>query len=134
MRDDIPTGGTTVVVLRPRHPDDLPECVAALAEVHRQDGYPSRWPVRPAASLSPAGLLEAWVAVAEGVVVGHVTLAPDAEVADINVITAAGWPTAELASVSRLFVRPAMQGAGIGQRLLEMATAFAAEYGIGLAC
>jgi GNAT superfamily N-acetyltransferase len=106
--------------------------VAALAEVHRQDGYPSRWPVRPEAWLSPSDLIEAWVAVADGAVAGHLALAADVEVMDINVITAAGWPSAEMASVSRLFVRPAFQGGGIGQRLLETATAFAVRHDIGL--
>ncbi len=42
-------------MLRLRRPGDLPECVAALAEVHREDGYPTRWPAQPAAWLSPAG-------------------------------------------------------------------------------
>jgi GNAT superfamily N-acetyltransferase len=105
--------------VRYRRPDDVAGCVAALAEVHRLDGYPSRWPADAAAWLTPDGLLAAWVATADGVLSGHVALVADVE-------------RSELASVSRLFVRPAARGQRLGEVLLGTATAHAREHGLGL--
>ena len=62
------------VLVRGRRPDDVAGCVTALAEVHRLDGYPTRWPADAAGWLTPAGLRAAWVAVVEGTLAGHVAL------------------------------------------------------------
>jgi ribosomal protein S18 acetylase RimI-like enzyme len=108
------------MTVRPRRPDDVAGCVAALAEVHRLDGYPTRWPADAAAWLSPDGLLAAWVATADGEPAGHIALvAEDPE-------------PAELVSVSRLFVRPAARGRRLGEALLRTAAAHAAVHGLGL--
>jgi len=108
------------MTVRPRRPDDVAGCVAALAEVHRLYGYPTRWPADAAAWLTPDGLLAAWVATVDGEPAGHLALvAEDSE-------------PAELASVSRLFVRPAARGQRLGEALLRTATAHAADHGLGL--
>jgi GNAT superfamily N-acetyltransferase len=104
--------------------------VAALAEVHRLDGYPTRWPTDAAAWLTPVGLLAAWVAIEEGALGGHVALVADVE--DPVLIKESQRPAAELASVSRLFVRPATRGQRLGEALLSTATAYAASQGLGL--
>jgi len=106
-------------MVRRRRPADLPGCVAALAEVHRLDGYPSRWPADAAGWLSPAGLLAAWLAVDAGTVLGHVALH-------------AGIEDTEPVSVSRLFVRPARRGRRLGEALLSTATDHAASRGLEL--
>jgi ribosomal protein S18 acetylase RimI-like enzyme len=107
------------VMVQQRRPVDLPGCVAALAEVHRLDGYPTRWPDDAAGWLSPARLLAAWVAVEAGTVLGHVALH-------------AGTEDIEPVSVSRLFVRPAGRGRRLGEALLSTATDHAASRGLGL--
>jgi ribosomal protein S18 acetylase RimI-like enzyme len=112
------------MTVRPRRPDDVAGCVTALAEVHRLDGYPTRWPADAAAWLTPERLLAAWVATADGRLAGHVALVAEEPDPDV--------PSAELASVSRLFVRPAARGQRIGEALLGTATAHAVEHGFGL--
>jgi len=109
-------------MVRRRRPADLAECVTALAEVHRLDGYPTRWPVDPAGWLSPDPLLAAWVAVEDAAVLGHVVLHGNA------------GPIAERqpASVSRLFVRPGARGRRLGEALLATATEYAADRNLGL--
>ena len=78
-----------------------------LAEVHRQDGYPTCWPTNPVGWLDAPGLLGAWVAEEDGVMAGHIALV--AGVDDAQLIAVAGRPAAELAMVARLFVSAATQ-------------------------
>ena len=96
---------TGAAVVRARRAGDLPACVAGLAEVHHRDRYPT-----------PVGLAAAWVAVDDGVVQGHLALVRGVE--DEQLVRAAGRPPAEIAAVSRLFVRPGARGRGLGERLL----------------
>lgn len=109
-------------MVRSRQPADLAECVTALAEVHRLDGYPTRWPADPAGWLSPDRLLAGWVAVEEAAVLGHVVLHGNA----------GPIKGRQLASVSRLFVRPGARGRGLGEALLATATEYAAGRDLGL--
>ena len=107
-----PTGGRSLtgyfigtaklidVTTRPRRADDVPACVQALAEVHRKDGYPTRWPKDPADWLDSPGLLGAWVAEGAGVMAGHIALVVGVD--DAELIKAAGRPAVELAMVSAL--------------------------------
>jgi GNAT superfamily N-acetyltransferase len=106
--------------VRARRAEDLPGLVAALEQVHRTDGYPSRWPKDPAAWLTPRGLLAAWVAVADDDLIGHIALARH-ELAR---------PVRHLA-VNRLFVSPAARKGGAATRLLQVATEWAASEEIG---
>ncbi len=87
--------------------------------VHRTDGYPINWPADPAAWLTPAGMLQGWVAVTgQAMVVGHVLLhAPRA---------------VHVASVSRLFVSPNARRRGLGGRLLEHAKEWASTRRLNL--
>lgn len=100
-----------MVTVRSRLVADLPACVAALAQVHRVDGYPSRWPADPAGWLTPRQMLAAWVVDGSDTVDGHVALT---DAVDAALARAAGQPAAELAVVSRLFVRPAARGQRLG--------------------
>lgn len=118
------------VTIRPRRADDLPACLEVLAEVHRQDGYPTRWPKDPAGWLDSPRLLGAWVAEEDGIVDGHIALV--AGVDDAQLITAAGRPPAELAMLSRLFVRSAARGRQLGEGLVSIATQVGSSRGLGL--
>lgn len=110
------------VRIRERCAQDLDACVAALALVHQEQGYPSLWPTDPARWLSPADALRVFVAVdADDRVLGQVLLrqSPDQE-------------RATLAEVARLFVVPGEQGTGLGRALLEHVCRRAADQGLGL--
>ncbi|MFJ9467427.1 GNAT family N-acetyltransferase [Streptomyces caniferus] len=97
-------------MIRRRRDADLDACVAVLAEVHAHSGYPHHWPDDPAGWLTPDGLTAAWVAEADGAVVGHVALCGP--------------------EVGRLCVAPAARGAGLGGRLLRAAATLAAARGL----
>jgi GNAT superfamily N-acetyltransferase len=112
--------------LRPRQPADIPTCVAVLAVVHAADGYPLGWPADPAAWLTPAGLLAAWVAeTGQQRVTGHVALCRAAGDEAAVWSTASALPPERLAEVARLFVAPGARGQGVGAALLAEASAWA---------
>lgn len=114
------------VIVRGREPDDVGACVAILATTHALDGYPMRWPADATAWLSPAGLLNAWVAVAgHDQIIGHVIVVAGHERDGLARQTLR--PAAELVSVARLFVAPTARGAGAGAALLHAAAGWAAE-------
>lgn len=98
------------VTVRPRRAEDLPVLVDVLHAVHVEDGYPSVWPPDPAAWLDPPGLLGAWVAERDGVLVAHGALKVEA---------AQPW-------VSRLFTDPAARGSGAAGAVLDAVVAAAA--------
>lgn len=106
------------VETRERRDDDLDGCVAALSAVHHGGGgYPTRWPDSPRRWLSPPDAVRAWVAVDGPEIAGHVM---------VRVGENGG------AEISRLFVAPAAQGAGLARALLAAARGFAAERGLAL--
>lgn len=85
-------------MIRERTDADLDACVAVLAQVHADSGYPHHWPADPAGWLTPGALTTAWVAERDGAVVGHAALCGS--------------------EVSRLYVAPVARGSGLGGRLL----------------
>jgi GNAT superfamily N-acetyltransferase len=117
--------GGPVLAIRARTGDDLDECVTILADVHRRDGYPTRWPDDPAGWLNSPGLTGAWVATLEGTLVGHVGLAtagPNAAAAKLF-----GAPAT---MVTRLFVAATARGHGAARALLAQAVLAAHERGL----
>lgn len=113
------------VVVRLRRGIDLPDCVQALQAVHAADGYPRCWPAEPATWLTPADIIEAWVAEGDdSKLTGHVCLVGNVD--DPVVAAEAGVPTSRLAMVSRLFVAPSARGRGLGRVLLGALTKHAA--------
>lgn len=117
-------------VVRPRSVCDVPQCVRVLREVHRQNGYPTRWPGDPAAWLSPPDVVEAWVAVDHGTVCGHVALVAGLD--DLEATELIGGSSHAWQAVSRLFVDPAAQGTGLGAALLRTVMHFARERDLNL--
>ncbi|MFD9880634.1 GNAT family N-acetyltransferase [Streptomyces alboflavus] len=119
------------LLVRERVPADLDACVRVLADVHAGDGYPTDWPAEPAAWLTPSGLLGAWVAEADGDVVGHVALCgPGAgDVAPGMWGGRDGSAGEGAAVVSRLFVGTGARGRGIGAVLLDRVAGAARERG-----
>ncbi|WP_212830931.1 N-acetyltransferase [Catellatospora sp. TT07R-123] len=107
-----------VPVIRPREVADLPGCVDALAAVHASGvPYPSRWPADPIAWLTPADVAQGWVAVIGDTVVGQVLLRDT---------------PGHGHNISRLYVSPAAQGAGIASGLLGAAVGWARERSLPL--
>ncbi|MFE3452151.1 GNAT family N-acetyltransferase [Nonomuraea sp. NPDC059194] len=94
-------------MIRTRRPGDLAGCVAALRAVHERDGYPLAWPADPEEWLTPDGLIRAWVAEDDGVIIGHAALrGADPELPEAD------------ACLARLFVAPHARGRGDAARLL----------------
>ncbi|WP_316521947.1 GNAT family N-acetyltransferase [Kitasatospora brasiliensis] len=120
------------VAVRPRRADDLADCVRVLGDVHTADGYPAEWPDRPAAWLTPDGLLAAWVAEADGRLAGHVGLARSApgDLAPTLWSHRTGGPPELTTVIGRLYVAPAARGRLVGARLLAYAVAHARALGL----
>lgn len=108
------------LMIAPRHDAHLDRVADALRLVHESDGYPMVWPEDPIAWLTPDGTLGAWVALADGEIVGHVMIVEGGKVEyAAELAEAANVPVTGLAGVSRLFVTPAARGTGVATTLLE---------------
>lgn len=97
------------VTVRPRRTEDLPFLVEVLHAVHVADDYPTVWPPDPVGWLDPPGLVGAWVAEQDGVLVAHGALKDEA---------GAPW-------VSRLFTDPVARGSGAAGAVLDAVVAAA---------
>jgi GNAT superfamily N-acetyltransferase len=112
----------TDLVVRDRRAEDLPRCAEVLHEVHLRDGYPTYWHEDPQGFVAGRGTLAAWVAVADGALVGHVTLGTaDAVAVWGPCAEATGRELTGLGVVARLFVAPAARGHGVARALLSAA-------------
>jgi len=119
------------VLIRPREGGDIAACVEVLREVHALDGYPRYLPGDVEAFLIQPDAYACWVAELEGVVVGHVALAPTTSPAAMKIASdALGRPEAELGVVARLFVAGRARRTGAGQRLLGTAATAATARGL----
>ncbi|MDX3097772.1 GNAT family N-acetyltransferase [Streptomyces sp. ME01-24h] len=125
------TAGAAIRIRR-REVRDLDPCVRVLAAVHERDGYPVDWPAEPAAWLSGAESLGAWVAASDGAVVGHVGLGPGTPGDAAPGLWSAreGVAPARVAVVGRLFVAPTSRGRGVGALLMAAAVAEARLRGL----
>ena len=93
--------------VRPRQPEDLPACAAALRRVHDSSGYPSRWPDDPGGWITPRDMVAAWVAEHDGEAAGLVALVRGMRVDCL--LRATGLPPESLGGVTRLYVDPRFQ-------------------------
>jgi GNAT superfamily N-acetyltransferase len=114
-----------VTDIRRRRSRDLGACARLLRVVFSEGQYPVYWPDAPRAWLDDDDVLDAWVAERQGEILGHVSICR----VGVDPVTALRWrevtgrQPAELAGVSRLFVRPRVQRRGIGSALLDVAVA-----------
>jgi GNAT superfamily N-acetyltransferase len=117
--------------IRERTETDLDQCEAIVQMTHEQDGYPP-WVGDDLRSLflePPA--LQAWVAVADGRVIGHVALAPRASDPVMDMAcSVTGAQAAQLGVVARLVVSRASRRSGVARTLLETATEAAHARGL----
>jgi GNAT superfamily N-acetyltransferase len=104
-------------LIRARAETDLAACVAALWSTHDASGYPALWPRDPAGWLTFIGRdVRAWVATADGAVVGHVALGREDG--------PTGTELHPSLAITRLFVAPVARGRGVGAALLVTAVDF----------
>lgn len=122
------------LIVRERADADLDACVAAMAEVHAADQYPTNWPADPGGWLTPDGLLGSWVAESGSAILGHVILQQGHGASAVPaVVEAAGVQPQDLASIARLFVVPAARRQGVAAALLDVVAAAAARRDLRLA-
>ncbi len=117
--------------VRLRRDDDLPALVDALERQQPASGYPVGWPTPfpPEEFIRRRDEVAAYVAVTDGVPVGHVSARrvradPDhLSAGDEATVWAAGHglPVERLGSVSAFFLAPEAQGLGLGRALLQAA-------------
>lgn len=118
-------------MIRPRTADDVDGCVSLLAAVHRTSGYPAHWPADPARWLAPSRLLQAWVAVDDGGIIGHIGLSSAGGDASAALWAQhSGRPVAQAAAITRLCVADRARGHRLGERLLDRACAAARQRGL----
>ncbi|GMA31530.1 GNAT family N-acetyltransferase [Litorihabitans aurantiacus] len=126
-----PHGSTGRVALRPRRPRDVPELARMVLTQQPLTRYPVRSPLPfPIEEFLHADdAAAAWVAEADGRVVGHVCWTTPAgrraadDGAPAACAAAHGCEPVDLAWVSTLVVDPVFGGRGVGRRLLTTATA-----------
>lgn len=114
-------------MIRPRQSADLPALARILREVHDTDAYPTLWIDDPISFLTPPDV-GAWVALHDEKVAGQVLLRRPAEPLP-EWLQVVDLPAAELAVVSRLFVRPSARGQGLAAQLFGAAWAQARAQG-----
>lgn len=120
------------VNIRARREKDLPAAAALLEEVYYRDQYPVEGVADPFSWLTPQGLLAAWVATIDDVVIGHAMVTENdpsdpTVVASVNAWISKGGQPEQAAVIRRLFVGKAGLGKGIGQRLVLAAMQWAQQ-------
>src|SRR5262249_41595635 len=112
-----------VVHIRPRTEADLDGCEALVAVVRAVDGYPPHLPHQLRQFVASPDAVAAWVAEADGEIVGHVVLnRTTSEEVMALACAVLDRPAESLVVVARLFVAPPYRRAGTGGRLLQAAT------------
>ncbi|HYD10991.1 MAG TPA: GNAT family N-acetyltransferase [Acidimicrobiales bacterium] len=117
-----------MIVVRRRTDDDFAPLEPVADAVFDNDGYPGVSPWRRE-HLAHDDVLDAWVAVVNGHVVGHVAL----HGSSLDVVmarAAAHVGHGRLAVVARLFTDPAIRRAGVGRALLDHASNAARARGL----
>lgn len=117
--------------VRRRTPADLDACESIAVEVHALDGYPSFLGDGGLREfLMPTDAFDAWVAVLDGDVVGHVVLRPSSAPASASLAASElGVDVHSLAFVARLLVAPRARRRGVAGALLDHAVADARRRG-----
>ncbi|MER7576503.1 GNAT family N-acetyltransferase [Streptomyces sp. NPDC126514] len=121
------------MTIRPFTDDDLAGAAAALVEVHDTDGYPVEGVDDPEAWIKSADVLDAWVAVRDGRIVGHVAvMKPQGEAAADLWVQQSGDDVDHVGVLARLFVVQSARKQATGRRLMEAAVSHARAHRLRL--
>lgn len=121
------------VLIRPRRESDISAAAAGLVRVYASDGYPVEGVSHPESWLTPAGMIESWVAEISGVFVGHVLISrPMGEEAVSLWLDQSHDAEERVAVLARLFVLPEARQRSVGGKLMGEAVAYANRHGIRL--
>ncbi|MFK0171138.1 GNAT family N-acetyltransferase [Streptomyces sp. NPDC090306] len=119
--------------VRPFEDDDLAGAAEALTAVHASDGYPVEGIDDPKAWIRSADVLAAWVAEADGQIVGHVSvMRAYGEDAVAFWTEQSGEPATHVAVLARLFVVREARKQALGERLVQAAVSHARAHGLRL--
>ena len=129
-----PGAGSTSsdVRIRGRRSHDLAAAARLLGLVVAEGQYPLPRPESRRAWLTGPGIQDAWIAERDGELLGHIALSR----VGLDAVSAMRWrevtgrATADLAGVSRFFVRSRVRGQGIGTSLLQAAVTEARARGL----
>lgn len=120
-------------VIRPIEEEDVPDAAAALVQVHSTDGYPVEGIDRPTEWLKPPGVIQAWVAVLDGRIVGHVAIMrPRGEDAVSIWQKQSGEDGAHIGVLARLFVLRDARKHSAGASLMRSAMDYAQDHDLRL--
>ena len=121
------------ILIRQRLDSDLPQAAEGLVRVHAKDGYPVEGVSQPKKWLTPDGMINAWVAVKSGIVVGHVAVNRPADEWAVSLwIERSGDSISRVAVLARLFVVPEARNLAAGESLMHAAVDYARSEGIRL--
>ncbi|WP_328581432.1 GNAT family N-acetyltransferase [Streptomyces sp. NBC_00370] len=120
--------------VRPITDDDVTGAAKALVEVHATDGYPVEGVEDPEAWVRPSGVVQAWVAVADDRVVGHVAITrPQGEDAVALWRERSAEDDESIGVLARLFVVREARKRATGEALMRAAMDYAADHSMRLA-
>jgi len=121
------------ILVRQRLDSDVIQAAAGLVRVHARDGYPVEGVGRPEEWLTPRGMINAWVAVKSGTVIGHVTVSRPADEPAVSLwVERSGESASSVAVLARLFVVPEARNVAAGEGLVRAAVDYARGEGIRL--
>lgn len=115
------------ISLRTRNQKDIDNTLALLRVLYNNEGYPLSWRNDMSYWLTSKSMYGAWVAECNNQILGHVSLG-DSHEKVLNVLhKEAGLDEKKFCEISRLFVAPALQHSGLGEKLLLLAIEKAKE-------
>lgn len=112
------------VEIRRRRDSDVPALIEVLEDVYSTDGYPVEGTSTAAAFLSPQGIVQSWVAIQAGIVVGHIAIITGAQGCRPAVRAWVDLPDSKgdiehTVVVARFFIRKHARNQGLGRKLVE---------------
>ncbi|MEV0441071.1 GNAT family N-acetyltransferase [Streptomyces spectabilis] len=119
--------------IRLRRDGDVAEAASVLMSVHSVDRYPVEGVDQPEAWIKTPSLIQAWVAVSEGRIVGHAGVSrPNGDESAALWFERSGENASQVIVAARLFVDPEARGMGVGKRLTETVMDYAEQHSVRL--
>lgn len=117
--------------VRDRRDSDLPAAAKALEEAYLREDYPVEGVSNAIAWLTPEGMLNAWTALVDDLVVGQATLTtPNASDSIVDAWVSRGGDREQTVVLRRLFLGDAGLGHGLGRQLTNAARDWARQRGL----